>query len=797
MRKTNIVLFVMLIFSIVADVTLAIGDVYGETNEIQLVDDPFLKVSYQCESLAAGNRWQLTTDHRTPKEGHTQRMKFRITDEKENIIDYPKMNQMVEKDGWLMEKEFSSEKKEKRTIDLSKSIKKLSLYVQMDQQDSSGKIQENILERSEPFLLESVQNEVAKSIDSSEKSVINEDKNNSSSHTFGPKAETQDRVNESHSLAANGTSRMYSPIYTNKEPNYKKDAGTYPEFSWQPSGQTNVINHQGGIEGQTGWDGESSWDVGSDDYTKSYIKYGEDPSKPNIQLRKYAQEVPGNPDQFKVKLNVRGNITYKPGVDIVFLLDNSGSMAHSGTNRKKNAVDALEKIINELSKNADIDAQNIRVGGHIFGGYIKSNEDDWNWTRAKTYHKLSSNPANWTKMKNDYNSLTPVGQTFTQRALQEAQDVFEEPSTNLGKRHKLLFHLTDGAPNMAWKPLTVKSDPLMYYDKVRVLTSDQGQKGSYKPHHQFNSYSYSTNVKFIKPYPVGGQQINSYLTMTNSKAWDLKESGIEIHTIAVQITTSGSNEHSPTEIQKGLYKMATKKANTTSDGKDDYFYYHANDPSELMNQFKEWYDTVIRTVDKGTITDPLGDMVELVGNPTWRQVVNGKPQIADGDKPSISLEDSGRTIKVNNINLTNNQEIEVEYIVRLKTTDNSFTSGKWYPANGRTYLEPTPERTNDKLDFGVPSVKYQRDDFVIPVEKIWTDKNNQTDNYWGMWPAKITVALQKQNGSSWTALESIDLNAANNWKGAFASVEGGAENVYRVIEPSRTNGNDQPRKFHL
>lgn len=186
MRKTNIVLFVMLIFSIVADVTLAIGDVYGETNEIQLVDDPFLKVSYQCESLAAGNRWQLTTDHRTPKEGHTQRMKFRITDEKENIIDYPKINQMVEKDGWLMEKEFSSEKKEKRTIDLSKSIKKLSLYVQMDQQDSSGKIQENILERSEPFLLESVQNEVAKSIDSSEKSVINEDKNNSSSHTFGP-----------------------------------------------------------------------------------------------------------------------------------------------------------------------------------------------------------------------------------------------------------------------------------------------------------------------------------------------------------------------------------------------------------------------------------------------------------------------------------------------------------------------------------------------------------------------------------------------------------------------------------
>lgn len=105
---------------------------------------------------------------------------------------------------------------------------------------------------------------------------------------------------------------MYSPLYTNKETKYKNDAGTYPEFSWKPTGQSNVINHQGGNSGQTGWDGVNSWDVANDDHTQSYIKYGDDSSNPNIQLRKYAQQT-DEPDEFKIKLNVRGNTIYKPG----------------------------------------------------------------------------------------------------------------------------------------------------------------------------------------------------------------------------------------------------------------------------------------------------------------------------------------------------------------------------------------------------------------------------------------------------------------------------------------------------
>lgn len=78
------------------------------------------------------------------------------------------------------------------------------------------------------------------------------------------------------------------------------------------------------------------------------------------------------------------------------------------------------------------------------------------------------------------------------------------------------------------------------------------------------------------------------------------------------------------------------------------------------------------------------------------------------------------------------------------------------------------------------------------MEKVWIDKQQETDNYWGMRAEKVTAVLQKQNGSKWDNVESIDLDEVHNWKGDFSPVEGGAEHTYRVIEPDRTNGYKKP-----
>lgn len=816
MKKSNIFILILLLFSIIFDASLAIVTTHAESKEIELADEKRFKLSYIYEEEKENSHWQIKYQRQSEKAEEQQRLKFKITDEKDQTIDYPKLEHLEEKDGWLIEKEFSAKEEGKLSLKLSQSIKQLNLYVQMDQQkeandpdDKDSAIEKDILEREEPYVLEATK-QATKTSSSKTKTEESKTITTSSENFVGPKTKEQLKA-ESPSVATTaGMNSMYANSYENKVPDYKTDAtGKYPEFSWQPTGQTNVINHQGGRAGQTGWDNEANWNVGWDDFSKSYIKYGESNNE-NIQIRKYAQQT-DDPEKFKIKLNVCGNTTYKPGVDIVFLLDNSQSMDSdsgiAGTNQKKrkvNAENAFKHIVDNLKSINVPEAENIRIGAEIFSDY--SDRNSWggklrpNASKEKRKFQLSKNPADWDKMVAEYKNADELGVTFTQRGLQEAKDIFDaSPNSD---RHKLLFVLTDGAPNRSWTTSDSGTSNLdIFPDSLYFRVFNKGTKPNYNGGSSLHS-SQEVFTTTINP-PYNNRKITSHITTTNSTAMDLKNSGIEIHTIALKLMVNYSEPgySNGTARQKqirGLYKMSTKKANATNgpleDNADDFHFYDVENGDDLTSYFDSWYETIIRTVDKGVITDPLGDMVELVDDPEpqVRQVLNGKPRFTDETKPSISPESNDRVIKVSNINLSRNQEIEVEYTVRLKTTDDAFVSGRWYPANGRTTLEPTPERTNDLLDFGVPSVRYQKEDFVIPVEKIWSDKYQGTDNYWGLRPNKIDVTLQRSNGSNWTDVETKELNESNQWKTDFSAVEGGADNTYRVVETTRVSGYKAP-----
>lgn len=814
MKKSNLLIVILLLFSIIIDASLAMVTTHAESKGIELVDEKFLKLSYICEEDKDALRWQVNYQHQSEHGDEQQRLKFKITDEKDHVVDYPELENLVEKDGWLVEKAFSDKKDEQFSLKLSQSEQKLKLYVQMDQEKKSNKtdekaseIKKDILERKEPYILEFKKK--AKKTASTESSVAKKETQATSVNSeefIGPKAEVQKKV--AQTAAPLNMNLMYANSYQNKEPQYEEDAaGKYPEFSWKPTGQTNVINHQGGRAGQTGWDNEADWNVGLDDFSKSYIKYGE-ADNANIQIRKYAQQTE-DPEEFLIKLNVKGNTTYKPGVDIVFLLDNSQSMDSdsgiAGTNQKKrkvNAENAFEHIVDNLKRINVPEAENIRIGAEIFSDY--SSRNSWggrlrpNASTEKRKFQLSKKPTDWDNMVAEYKKADELGVTFTQRGLQEAKDIFDaSPSSD---RHKLLFVLTDGAPNRSWTTSHVGTSDLDIFPDLKYFTNfNKGTKPNYN---EGNSLHSSQEVFTTSISPAYNRVINSHISTTNSTAMDLKNSGIEIHTIALKLMVNynepGYSNGTARQNQiRGLYKMSTKKANATNgpmeDNASDFHFYDVENGDDLTSYFDSWYETIIRTVDKGVITDPLGDMVELVsGSQNVRRIKNGAPAFETGAEPQISPENNNRQIRVDNINLSRNQEIEVEYKVRLKTTDDAFVSGRWYPANGRTTLAPTPERTNDLLDFGVPSVRYQKEDFVIPVKKIWTDKEQNTDNYWGLRPDKITATLQKLNGSNWVTVESKDLNDGNNWQTDFSAVEGGAENTYRVVETTRVSGYKLP-----
>lgn len=785
MKKKHLLMLVVLLFSFITETLPSLVTAYAETTKTELIDEKFLKVSYEYESLEDTNRWRITFSRQSEESDKEQRLKLKVTNEKGKVITYPAIKNMDEKDEWLIEKNYSASMEGQLVFELPKSTKKLNLDVQLDEQTLSNgkdaKIQENILDIKESFVL--------KAQDTKEETKTSESKaavKTSSEDFIGPPEPEEVVPVPATAVPNNGLLRMDPPKYTNKAPVYTSNNGTYPTCYWTPTGQSNVRNHQGGYEKESGWDGVTSWDVSSDDYTKSYIKYGVEKTKPNISLRKYASET-SKDDEFNVRLNVRGSTIPKPGVDVCFVLDNSASMIQTegyigGISRKTLSVNSLQKLIDKF-KAANPETDSLRIGGVIFSA--KNNN------YGNPIVPMSSNESNWQNLVNTYKNTPSDGDTYTQKALMDAQTMLN----NVGgtDRRKVIFLLTDGAPNMSAVPIALKNDTNIYYDGVRITQNDGNSiaGGSYLQAAPTGGKSYT--VKIPEGYYIAqpNRCIYSHLTPVNSTAADIKDQGMEINSIAINIKKNFTYEgHSDAELIRGLYKIASKKSNATGDIQNDYQFYHAKTTGDFDISFDDWFNSVIQTVDKGVIEDPIGDMFELVGKPTVKEIKkSGVPAIETSKLPNDPVV-TNNTIKVDNINLYGQQEVQLDYKLRLKTDAVNYEGDTWYQTNGRTTLTPTPERTTDKLDFGVPSVKGKANKFEIPVEKKWSDSHMNTENYWGLRANSVRVVLQKKSGSSWVDVETKTLNAANNWKTSF-SADGGST-IYRVVEPSRTTGYAKP-----
>lgn len=785
MKKKHLLMLVVLLFSFITETLPSLVTAYAETTKTELIDEKFLKVSYEYESLEDTNRWRITFSRQSEESDKEQRLKLKVTNEKGKVITYPAIKNMDEKDEWLIEKNYSASMEGQLVFELPKSTKKLNLDVQLDEQTLSNgkdaKIQENILDIKESFVL--------KAQDTKEETKTSESKaavKTSSEDFIGPPEPEEVVPVPATAVPNNGLLRMDPPKYTNKAPVYTSNNGTYPTCYWTPTGQSNVRNHQGGYEKESGWDGVTSWDVSSDDYTKSYIKYGVEKTKPNISLRKYASET-SKDDEFNVRLNVRGSTIPKPGVDVCFVLDNSASMIQTegyigGISRKTLSVNSLQKLIDKF-KAANPETDSLRIGGVIFSA--KNNN------YGNPIVPMSSNESNWQNLVNTYKNTPSDGDTYTQKALMDAQTMLN----NVGgtDRRKVIFLLTDGAPNMSAVPIALKNDTNIYYDGVRITQNDGNSiaGGSYLQAAPTGGKSYT--VKIPEGYYIAqpNRCIYSHLTPVNSTAADIKDQGMEINSIAINIKKNFTYEgHSDAELIRGLYKIASKKSNATGDIQNDYQFYHAKTTGDFDISFDDWFNSVIQTVDKGVIEDPIGDMFELVGKPTVKEIKkSGVPAIETSKLPNDPVV-TNNTIKVDNINLYGQQEVQLNYKLRLKTDAVNYEGDTWYQTNGRTTLTPTPERTTDKLDFGVPSVKGKANKFEIPVEKKWSDSHMNTENYWGLRANSVRVVLQRKSGSSWVDVETKTLNAANNWKTSF-SADGGST-IYRVVEPSRTTGYAKP-----
>lgn len=445
------------------------------------------------------------------------------------------------------------------------------------------------------------------------------------------------------------------------------DTGTYPAASWKPTGQENVINHQGGSI--SGWDDNTSWSGEPSDTTNSYIKHG-DANDPDFMLRKFARETT-TPGTFDVFLNVRGNsVRQEKTVDVVFVVDTSGSMKdHS---RLGYAKKGISDFINDISSSG--------LGNNVRAGLVSYSSRSTEWVKLD---KVANNGSN---IRQKVNDLSASGGTFTQAGLHVAYEMLQGSASD----EKMIILLTDGRPTYSYRvERAIQENGTLY-----------GTDFTYNPRYVEGRGS---DENISKPYDVRDKnnqnqshEIRTTWPATLGEARNIKNnSDISIRALGISID-SKYEANMRLLSSPGHYEAVTSAAGIQA--------YLNKQTDNVISSFS--------TVKNGEVTIPLGEQYEYValGEETVTSV--GSKEV---DTYNIRVSGgNGVPLVWSGLELGKDQEVQLHYQVRLKTGTADFVPNKWYPMSGETVL--TAEEISG-AKFGIPSGKAP--EMTIDVTKEW------------------------------------------------------------------------------
>ena len=514
----------------------------------------------------------------------------------------------------------------------------------------------------------------------------------------------------------------------NIRPTYQTDAnGTYPTNSWQVTGQQNVINQHGGDQ-VSGWDNNTIWNGDATDTTNFYLKFG-DPNNPDYQIRKYAKET-NTPGLYDLYLNVKGNTqqNVKP-VDIVLVVDMSGSMEKKNNGRTDRAGAVRTGIKNFLTS-----IQNAGLGNYVNVGLIGFSSPGYIGGRLG-YIRVGLGKAGNTSQQQAINGALSQwfqGGTYTQIGLQQGSAMLNADTSG---NKKMMILLTDGVPTFS----------------SRVINSEW-----------INGTLYGTNfgpiidapgdtAQLRRPYTdSSGNTISDTWPATLGEAKKAKDSGNEVHALGIQLPKYSTQEKIRQNMQlipnsPDLYEDA--------DSADAVEAYLNNQAKDIIKKFN--------TITDGTITDPIGTQFQYANNQATVTSV-GKQTVPASGLPSAAIQDGQLT--VNHMNLGQDQEVQIHYQVRIKTEDAGFKPDFWYQMNGETTLTPNGDDPSNKVDFGIPSGRAPAT--TVYVQKQWRQLSNQS------LPDTLNVTVQRKvaDGSldpNWQ--QTLVLKKADNWKASFTA----------------------------
>ncbi|EGP5166732.1 VWA domain-containing protein [Enterococcus faecium] len=478
------------------------------------------------------------------------------------------------------------------------------------------------------------------------------------------------------------------------------DQGTYPKANWQPTGNTNVLDHQGNKNGSNQWDGINSWDGDPNDRTHSYIEYGGTGNQADYAIRKFAKETT-TPGLFDVYLNARGNVQKDiTPLDLVLVVDWSGSM--NDNDRIGEVKIGVDRFVDTLADSGITDKINM--------GYVGYSSEGHNYSNGTV--QMGS----FDSVKNQVKSITPSwtnGGTFTQKGLRDAGDMLSVPNGH----KKVIVLLTDGVPTFSYEVQRVRAQSSNDYYGTQ-FSNTQDQPGN---------TSRIARSYYAPDQNNQSRRIDSTFIATIGEAMALKERGIEIHGLGIQLQSDSAAGLSKAEVESRMRKMVS------ADEKGDLYYESADHATDISEYLAKKAVQISATVSNGQINDPIAEpFIYQPGTLSVKSVGTNPTTVT----PTISID--GNTIKSNQIYLGKNQEIQIHYQVRIQTENEDFHPNFWYQMNGRTTFQPSID-TDELAEFGIPSAKAPG--VNLHIKKLWEEFDNNPANR----PDQVTFEIQRNH----------------------------------------------------
>ncbi|MGI8170037.1 SpaA isopeptide-forming pilin-related protein [Enterococcus lactis] len=506
------------------------------------------------------------------------------------------------------------------------------------------------------------------------------------------------------------------------------DQGTYPKANWQPTGNTNVLDHQGNKNGSNQWDGINSWDGDPNDRTHSYIEYGGTGNQADYAIRKFAKETT-TPGLFDVYLNARGNVQKDiTPLDLVLVVDWSGSM--NDNDRIGEVKIGVDRFVDTLADSGITDKINM--------GYVGYSSDGYNYSNGTV--QMGS----FDSVKNQVKSITPSwtnGGTFTQKGLRDAGDMLSVPNGH----KKVIVLLTDGVPTFSYKVQRVHAQSSNDYYGTQ-FSNTQDQPGN---------TSRIARSYYAPDQNNQSRRIDSTFIATIGEAMALKERGIEIHGLGIQLQSDPAAGLSKAEVESRMRQMVS------ADEKGDLYYESADHATDISEYLAKKAVQISATVSNGQINDPIAEpFIYQPGTLSVKSVGTNPTTVT----PTISID--GNTIKSNQIYLGKDQEIQIHYQVRIQTENEDFHPNFWYQMNGRTTFQPSID-TDELAEFGIPSAKAPG--VNLHIKKLWEEFDNNPSNR----PDQVTFEIQRNHTTDAAAWKNGYIritkpakDTANSWERA-------------------------------